>query len=62
MFWFGPSGCIPPLNYDPLDSTLLIQFVGRKQVILLPAASPSTCTENVKNVIGDVNRYANTNL
>jgi hypothetical protein len=62
MFGFGPRGCIPPLNYDPLDSTLFIQFVGRKQVILFPAASPSTCAENAKNVIGDVNRYANSNL
>ena len=61
MFWFGPRGCISPLHYDPLDN-LLMQFVGSKKVILFPATSASTCTENVKNAIGDANRDANTNL
>mmetsp|Transcript_8415 Transcript_8415/g.15881 ORF Transcript_8415/g.15881 Transcript_8415/m.15881 type:complete len:302 (+) Transcript_8415:98-1003(+) len=35
MFWFGPRGCVSPLHYDPLDN-LLMQFVGRKNVVLFP--------------------------
>lgn len=38
MLWFGPRGCQTPLHYDPLDN-LLIQFVGRKNVYLLPKSS-----------------------
>lgn len=37
MIWFGPKGCISPLHFDPLDN-LLMQFVGRKKVILFPAS------------------------
>jgi lysine-specific demethylase 8 len=61
MFWFGPRGCISPLHYDPLDN-LLMQFVGKKKVILFPAISASTCTENVNNAIGGATTDANTNL
>lgn len=35
LFWFGPSGCKSSLHYDPCDN-LLMQFVGRKKVILYP--------------------------
>uniref|UniRef100_A0A7S4IF80 JmjC domain-containing protein n=1 Tax=Odontella aurita TaxID=265563 RepID=A0A7S4IF80_9STRA len=34
-FWMGPSGVTTPLHYDPLDN-LLLQFVGKKKVILFP--------------------------
>lgn len=34
-FWMGPRGCVSPLHYDPLDN-LLLQFVGRKRVLLFP--------------------------
>ena len=39
MLWFGPRTCISPLHFDPLDN-LLMQFVGRKKVVLFPR-SPS---------------------
>ena len=35
MLWFGPKFCVSPLHFDPLDN-LLMQFVGRKNVILFP--------------------------
>jgi hypothetical protein len=35
LFWFGPSGCKSSLHYDPCDNVLM-QFVGRKKVILYP--------------------------
>ena len=38
MLWLGPRGCVSPLHYDPLDN-LLMQFVGRKRVILFPAGN-----------------------
>lgn len=41
MFWFGPRGCVSPLHYDPLDN-LLMQFVGRKKVILFPKPADNT--------------------
>jgi lysine-specific demethylase 8 len=38
MLWLGPRGCVSPLHYDPLDN-LLMQFVGRKRVLLFPAGN-----------------------
>ena len=35
LIWFGPSGCKSTLHYDPCDN-LLMQFVGRKKVMLYP--------------------------
>eukprot|EP00551_Chaetoceros_affinis_P011977 CAMPEP_0203680274 /NCGR_PEP_ID=MMETSP0090-20130426/38595_1 /ASSEMBLY_ACC=CAM_ASM_001088 /TAXON_ID=426623 /ORGANISM="Chaetoceros affinis, Strain CCMP159" /LENGTH=296 /DNA_ID=CAMNT_0050548269 /DNA_START=57 /DNA_END=944 /DNA_ORIENTATION=- len=35
MIWFGPSHCISPLHYDPLDN-LLMGFVGKKKIVLFP--------------------------
>lgn len=34
MYWMGPSGCLSPIHFDPLDN-LLIQVIGRKKVILI---------------------------
>lgn len=45
MIWFGPKGVISPLHYDPLDN-ILMQFVGRKKVLLFP---PMTEDEVKKN-------------
>jgi lysine-specific demethylase 8 len=38
MLWLGPRGCVSPLHYDPLDN-LLMQFMGRKRVLLFPAGN-----------------------
>jgi lysine-specific demethylase 8 len=38
MLWLGPRGCVSPLHYDPLDN-LLMQFVGRKRVLLFPSGN-----------------------
>ena len=35
MFWFGPKHSVSPMHYDPMDN-LLMQFVGRKQIVLFP--------------------------
>jgi hypothetical protein len=36
MLWFGPRCSVSPLHFDPLDN-LLVQFVGRKRVLLFPS-------------------------
>jgi len=33
MFWFGPTGCISPLHFDPLDN-IFMQFHGTKEILL----------------------------
>lgn len=38
MLWFGPRSCVSPLHFDPLDN-LLMQYVGRKRVYLLPKST-----------------------
>jgi hypothetical protein len=40
MFWIGPKNTFTPLHHD-LTNNLLVQFVGRKRVILVsPAETP----------------------
>jgi hypothetical protein len=40
MFWIGPSNTFTPLHHD-LTNNLLVQFVGRKRVLLVsPAETP----------------------
>eukprot|EP00978_Attheya_sp_CCMP212_P018111 scaffold49194_cov66-Attheya_sp.AAC.2 len=38
MIWLGPKGTVSPLHYDPMDN-LLLQFVGRKRILLFPPSS-----------------------
>lgn len=52
MFWFGPRGCTSPLHYDPLDN-LLMQFVGRKNVVLFPKSSSSKSDGNETKTVVD---------
>jgi len=48
MIWFGPHGCVTPLHYDPLDN-MLMQFVGRKRVLLFPPSRKGTEAEDNDN-------------
>lgn len=49
MFWFGPRACVSPLHFDPLDN-LLMQFVGRKRVLLFPRSDGLTRNSNGSNI------------
>ena len=55
MFWIGPGNTFTPLHHD-LTNNLLVQFVGRKQVVLVsPAETPRLYNDlHVFSAIGDL--------
>jgi hypothetical protein len=55
MFWIGPASTFTPLHHD-LTNNLLVQFVGRKRVVLAsPAETPRLYNDvHVFSSVGDV--------
>ncbi|MCT2398665.1 cupin-like domain-containing protein [Novosphingobium mangrovi (ex Huang et al. 2023)] len=55
MVWIGPAGTFTPLHHD-LTNNLLVQIVGRKQVILLPPSDTPKLQNDVHvfSAISDV--------
>jgi hypothetical protein len=55
MFWIGPSNTFTPLHHD-LTNNLLVQFVGRKRLILVPAAETPRLYNQVHvfSAVGDL--------
>lgn len=55
MFWIGPANTFTPLHHD-LTNNLLVQFVGRKQIVLVsPADTPRLYNDlHVFSAIGDL--------